>query len=62
MTGARVGLAVTGRTLPASVVAMMGTVGVGTTLPFETGVVWSGEPVLPGLGIALSVGELVGGV
>lgn len=41
---------------------MMGTVGVGTTLPLDIGVVWSGEPVLPGLGIALSVGELADGV
>lgn len=40
----------------------MGTVGVGTTLPLEPGVVWSGEPELPGLEITLSVGELAGGV
>lgn len=40
----------------------MGTVGVDTTLPLEPGVVWSGEPELPGLEITLSVGELAGGV
>lgn len=62
MTGGVVGVTVAGRTLSVSVVAMMGTVGVGTTLPFESEVVWSGEPELPGLEITLSVGELCGGV